>query len=83
MAEILDIAQKLSGAGLATLLFIILFGSYKGIWVWGRQLDEAKLKCSEELREAKDKGAEWQRMALQGVGLAESSVHIAKVRERE
>lgn len=67
MVEAVDIAQKLSGAGLATLLVLIILGSYKGIWVWGYQLQKAEAD-----------GQEWKRLAMQGIGMADKAVHIAK-----
>lgn len=64
-----DLAQKLSGLGFATTLVLILIGSYRGIWVWGSQLQKAEKEA-----------AEWKAMALQAAGLAETSVNIAKTR---
>ena len=53
------------------MLILILIGSYYGIWVWGHQLRKSETEC-----------AEWKRMALQSVNLAETSVHMAqRVRE--
>jgi hypothetical protein len=69
MTEVLDFAQKLSGLGFGTFLVLILYGSYKGVWVWGRQLHEAKQDV-----------AEWKAMALHAAGLAETTVNIAKTR---
>lgn len=67
MTEILDVAQKLSGATLGVLAVFILWGGYRRIWVWGYQLDKAQTD-----------GDEWKTMALRAAGLAETSVHIAK-----
>lgn len=67
MTSLIDIAQKLSGVSLATILICILIGSYKGIWVWGYQLQ----KCEAD-------SAQWKTMALQAAGLAETSISIAK-----
>lgn len=72
MSEAFDLAQKFSSVGFPTLLVLILFGSYKGIWVWGFQL-----------RKAETESAEWKAMALQGMRIAETSVHIAKARGPE
>lgn len=69
MKEALDFAQKLSGLGFGTFLFIVLYGSYKGIWVWGRQLARAEQDL-----------AEWKAMALQAAGLAETTANIVKSR---
>lgn len=66
MKEAIDLAQKLSGLGFGTFLFIVLYGSYKGIWVWGRQLARAEADLQE-----------WKTMALQAAGLAEKTVTIA------
>ena len=66
MEEFTAIAQKLSSVTLSTLLIGILYGSYKGIWVWGSQLR----RCEEEL-------AQWKGIAMQSIGLAEKSTNIA------
>lgn len=42
MEDFIAIAEKLSGAGLATLLVFILIGGQKKIWVWGYQLEEMR-----------------------------------------
>lgn len=59
-AEFVSLWEKISGAGLATLLGLILFGSWKQIWVWGFQL-----KAVERDRDF------WRASALKGTGLAE------------
>ena len=69
MKELLDLAQKLSGLGFGTFLFLVLYGSYKGLWVWGWQLKQ----CEADV-------AEWKAMALQATGLAEKTTSIAKSR---
>jgi len=67
MAEFLDLAQKLSGVSTPVLLFLILYGGYKKVWVFGYQLEKAQAD-----------GDQWKAMALQAAGLAETSVSIAK-----
>lgn len=69
MPEIIDLAQKLGSVGFPTLLVLILYGSYKRVWVWGRELVEAKADAQE-----------WKTMALQAAGLAETTVNIVKTR---
>jgi hypothetical protein len=64
---IVDLVQKLSGASLATMLILILIGSYKEVWCWGSQL-----------KKAEEESAQWKAMALQAAGIAETSVNIAK-----
>lgn len=72
MSEALALAQKLGSIGFPTLLVLILYGSYKGIWVWGYQL-----------RKAETDGAEWKRMALEGGAALTTAVHLAKARRPE
>ncbi len=72
MTDALVLAQKLGSIGFPALLVLILYGSYKGVWVWGRELRKAELES-----------AEWKSMALRGAKLAETSVDIAKGRGHE
>jgi hypothetical protein len=65
--DIVELANKLGGASFATLLVAILIGSYKQIWVWGYQLQRAE-----------QDGKEWKAMAMQGIGMAEKSITVAK-----
>lgn len=69
--EFLELIQKISGVSFGVLLALILYGSYKGIWVWGRQLQKSETEA-----------AEWKAMALRAAGLAETSVSIAKTSVR-
>ena len=47
MAEAITLARELGAVGFPTLLLLILYGSYKGIWVWGRQFEEKRRECEE------------------------------------
>lgn len=67
MTEVLDLAQKLGGVGFGALLVVILYGSYKGVWVWGRQL--TAMEASRDF---------WQSAALKSLGIAETSVGLVK-----
>jgi hypothetical protein len=69
VTTILDIAQKLSGVSLGTLLLVILWGSYKQIWTWGRDLNAMTADRDE-----------WKKLALQSLGAAEKAVqHAARL----
>ncbi len=78
MDDLLVIANKFSNVGFPTLLVLIGFGSYFRIWVWGRELVEAKADLNKQLAEAKEEADEWKRCAFQWGGIAETSVGIAK-----
>ena len=42
MNEIVQLAEKLASAGAATGLILVIYGGYRGWWVYGRQLQEAQ-----------------------------------------
>ena len=65
---IIELVQKLSGVSLATLLALILYGSYRQWWVWARERDEFRVD--------RDR---WQALALENLGLAKKAVdHAAR-----
>lgn len=66
MDELVAVANKLSSLGFSTLVILILYGNYKGVWVWGTQL-----------KRAEERGDKWQTLALQLAGLAKKSTDIA------
>lgn len=85
MAEAIALAQKLGGVSFATLMVLILLGSYWEVWVWGRQLlrereefDEQKAELEERLRRAEEISNEWKAMTFRVAGLAEDGVVLAK-----
>lgn len=64
LQDVLDVITKVGFSG---LLVIILYGNYKGIWVWGSELD----------RERKEKET-WKDIALRNSGVAQKSLTIAE-----
>jgi hypothetical protein len=67
MIEFIEFAKSISSIGFPTLLLLILWGSYKSVWCWGKDLVKAEARADR-----------WQDIALQSIGLAEKSVVIAK-----
>jgi hypothetical protein len=68
MIELLEIANKLSGLSLASLLTVIIWGSAKDYWCWSRDRNE--------FRADRDR---WQALALENLGLAKKAVdHAAR-----
>ncbi len=80
MTEVIALARDLSGVGFGTLLVLILFGSYKGYWVWGRQLIEQKADDERRLAIALSEKAKWESIAMKALGLAENGLVITKQR---
>lgn len=83
--EALKIVQALSGLTVTGLLFLILYTSRRGEWVWKsvlEQRDAQALKAEQRLEaqielERRDKN-EWKALALKVTGLAEATVDLAK-----
>jgi hypothetical protein len=63
--DLMTLAEKLSGAGLATLLIMILVGGWRQYWVFGWQF-----------KQLQDERDEWKRMALRGTDFAERAVSL-------
>ena len=68
--DILDLAQKLSGLGLTTVLILILLGGRFKYWVWGYQLIESEARNERLLAEAKAETKEWKALALRNLEMA-------------
>lgn len=85
MEEILALANKLGGVSFATLLLFILYGSWKHIWLWGKDVEAAIAK--EEARVIREKQAIyedrdfWRNIAIRATGLAEVQGQILRVKE--
>lgn len=62
----ISLLQYVKDAGLVGMLFLILYGSYKEIWVWGRLY-----------REMKADRDQWKHQALKNTNLAERAVDLA------
>jgi hypothetical protein len=64
MEELYSLYEKLSHIGFPGLLVALLYGSYRGYWVWGKdyQTQIAALKCERD---------EWKTIALRGTLAAE------------
>lgn len=69
-----ELLARLQGVGFGGLLVAILYGSYRGWWVWGKDYQLLKQECDE-----------WKSMALKGTGLAKDllSLHRGSVTEKE
>ncbi len=82
MEEILALVNKLGGVSFATLLAVILWGNWKGIWGWGKDYDREMAAML--LRHVNEK-AEWQEglnfwrdIAIRATGLAQTQGQILK-----
>ena len=83
MEDIILIINKLGGASFATLLALILWGGFKRVWVWGREVDAIELRNANEKKELKEAVAFWQNIAVRVTGLAETQVQILRVKEKD
>lgn len=70
----LEVATK---GGTLAMVVAILYGGYKGIWVWGkdfRKMEETWVTRYAKMEDAKDK---WEAMALRLMGSVERSQDVA------
>lgn len=83
MDEVLTgIFKSIAEQGLLfAVLVAILWGSYKGVWVWGTRLIEQRAEyekllsvAAERLEESKKDKQWWQTQATQALGIAEGTV---------
>jgi hypothetical protein len=81
MEEILSLANKLAGLSFATLLLLILWGSFKRIWVWGRDVTELEVRLVAERKVVSDDRDYWKSLAERVLGLAEMQGQILRVKE--
>lgn len=80
MTEFLEFATKLSGAGMATVLLLIIYLGLKKVWVFGYQLVDCEARSATLLRESRDRELEWKAIAREGVSAAKVGVELAKDR---
>lgn len=82
---IVQIAEKLAGAGAATGLILILYGGYKGWWIYGRQLQEERQDHSrecdslrKELEVLRNERNEYKTLLFRTLRVTETAVEVAK-----
>lgn len=71
--ELVDLANKLSGMGLAASLILIIIAGWREVWVFGSQLTRERA-LTEQMRTERDA---WLRIALRTTGVAEQAVQHA------
>lgn len=85
MEEIITFANKLGGVSFATLLVIILAGSYFKKWTWYYYLESSE-KEKQDQKESYEKriaaletsNEKWQQVALSATGISETATQILK-----
>lgn len=83
MEEFITIANKLGGVSFATLLLIILAGSWKGVWVWGRDFAAAEARYKADLQRVQSESNWWRDLAVRATGIAEVQGHVLRVKENK
>lgn len=77
MEEILVLANKLGGASFATLLLLILWGSWKEIWVWGRAVTRLTERYETLLSKQVQETEFWRTVALRVTGVTDTLANKA------
>ncbi len=71
MTEFLDLANKFGSAGFATLLIAIIYGSWKEIWIWGRDASRIAERYETILSRERVEKEWWREIAMRATGIAE------------
>jgi hypothetical protein len=85
MNDFVQIAEKLASAGAATGLILVLYGGYRGWWVYGRQLAEERTAFETTLaalrleRDAlRQERNEYKALLFRTLRVTETAVEVAK-----
>lgn len=81
MTEVMVLAEKLSGAGLAVLLMYVLWLGQTKRWVFGYQIVECEQRAASAVAQARERELEWKAIAREGLAAAKSGVELAKDRK--
>ncbi len=80
--ELVDLAGKLSGAGLATVLILILIGGWKGLWVFGWVQMRERTMLEQQRDQLFKERDEWKTLALRATATADKAVDHAAVLQK-
>jgi len=80
--ELVDLAGKLSGAGLATVLILILIGGWKGLWVFGWVQMRERAMLEQQRDQLFKEREEWKTLALRATATADKAVNHAAVLQK-
>lgn len=69
--DLFTFLNKIGGASFATLLVIILWGSWRGIWVWGKDKTASETALLERVKRTENDRDWWRDIALRTTGIAE------------
>lgn len=75
---VFTLLNKLSGVGFGTLLAIIIYGSWKNVWVWSRDVDKLTANYEKLLAKAEEQSKWWQDVAVRATGIAEMQGNVAR-----
>lgn len=65
MNEFTEFVNRIGTAGFGTLMALILYGSFKGIWVWGKDYRKLEAECDR-----------WMEIALRNTAIAATATRV-------
>lgn len=71
--------NRIGGASFATLLVVILWGSWRGIWVWGKDKTASETALLERCKRTEEDRDWWRGVALKATGIAEIQGRVLRV----
>ncbi len=86
LTAIITLANKLGAAGFATLLLIILYGHWKGVWKWSKDVREREALLVEEKRVVEQDRDWWRGQTIRLLGIGETqatALHVMGTRAIE
>lgn len=77
--DLFTFINKIGGASFATLLIVILWGSWRGIWVWGKDKTAAETALQDRIKRTEEDRDWWRGIAVKATGIAEVQGRVLRV----
>jgi hypothetical protein len=77
--DVFTFINKIGGASFATLLVVILWGSWRDIWCWGKDKRAAETSLLERIKRTEEDRDWWRGIALKATGIAEVQGRVLRV----
>lgn len=78
---LLTLAGKIGTISFPTLLVIIIYFSWKGTWVWGKDKNLLEARLTAEILKIENDRDWWRNIALRATGVLETQGQVLRVKE--
>jgi hypothetical protein len=80
--ELITVANRLSAAGLVTLLILVLFGNWMRIWRWGSDFTDLQTRYQKDREELIEEKNYWKHISERLIGLSETQGELLRVHDQ-